>query len=606
MNKAVIHSAIERVAVEAPDSVAVVGEAASLTYSDLNRGANGLAAWLRASAPVVTGSIVGLLLPPGPDLVLAMLGVAKAGGVFMPLDPAAPENRLRAQLAKSEPIAVITDTGWRDVVTALAGERAFCLDFSGIEPADNPQLAVTGDDASYVMFTSGSSGAPKAILGSQKGLSHFVHWEVAELGLASDCRVSQFAPPTFDVSLRDIFVPLLAGGTLYVPPISGLKGGPHLLNWIDVAGITLIHCVPSLFRALLEQLADLPDPQSRLGTLRHVLLAGEPLYGSDVQRWRELMGARVELLNLYGPSETSLAKAFHRITETPTDPARMVPVGLPLPNTALLIIRDSELCDIGEIGEIHIRTPFMSKGYLNDPALNAETFIQNPLTPGRVDTIYRTGDIGRYRPDRSVELLGRRDGQVKVNGVRIELAEVEQALMRHPAIRLAVAAAHTGDDRQTYVIAYFTAETDISDEGLRNHLFQWLPATMHPAFFVQMESFPLNLHGKVNRRALPRPAELLYRRHAYAAPKPGDEEALAALWGEVLQLPKIGADHGFAELGGDSLKAIRLMTRIFRTFGVEIRLPDLFPSGTVRSLSAVIRAERPEATSEVLATERTP
>jgi amino acid adenylation domain-containing protein len=606
MNRAVIHSVFEQRAAEWPYHVAVVGEDIALSYRELNRRANGLAARLRGLYGVVPGSIVGLLLPPGPGLVLAMLGVAKAGGVFMPLDPDAPGNRLRGQLAKADPVALIVDSGWQDKVAALAGERALCLDLPGMEQADDPPLAVTGDDASYVVFTSGSTGAPKAILGNHKGLSHFIHWEVGELGLDQRSRVSQFAPPTFDVSLRDIFVPLLAGGTLCVPPAHAFADGARLLDWLELAGVTLIHCVPSLFRALLEQLADLPAPQARLPALRHILLAGEPLYGSDVMRWRALMGERVELLNLYGPSETTLAKAFHRIAELPADPGRMIPVGLPLPNSALLIIRDRELCDIGEIGEIHIRTPFMSKGYLNDPTLTSEMFIQNPLAPDRPDTVYRTGDLGRYRPDRSVELLGRRDGQVKVNGVRIELAEVEQALMQHPAIRLAVAVAHAGDDRQTYVTAYFTAETELSDDALRSHVAQWLPMAMHPAFFVQMESFPLNLHGKVNRRALPRPANLLYRRHAYVAPEPGDEAAMAAIWSEVLQLPKIGADHGFTELGGDSLKAIRLVARIFRTFGVEIGLPELFPSGTVRSVVAVIRGRRETGQAELAGAEGTP
>src|SRR5690242_16395449 len=234
MNRAVIHSVIERIAAESPDHLAVVGETTALTYQELNRRANGIAARLRGS---IRSGIAGLLLPPGPGLVLAMLGVAKAGGAFMPLDPASPENRLQAQLAKANPAVVLAEPGWRDIATALVGDRALCLDWLQTEPADDPPLAVSGDDASYVMFTSGSTGAPKGILGSHKGLSHFIHWEVAELGLDAGCRVSQFAPPTFDVSLRDIFVPLAAGGTLYVPPAPALAGGLHLLDWLDTVGI---------------------------------------------------------------------------------------------------------------------------------------------------------------------------------------------------------------------------------------------------------------------------------------------------------------------------------------------------------------------------------
>ena len=274
----------------------------------------------------------------------------------------------------------------------------------------------------------------------------------------------------------------------------------------------------------------------------------------------------------------------------------MILVGQPLPNTALLVIKDGELCDPGEIGEVYIRTPFMSKGYYNDPQLTAAAFVQNPLVSDRVDRIYRSGDLGRYRPDRGVELLGRQDSQVKLRGIRIELAEIEQALMQHPSIAQAVVVAHTSTDQQVSLAAYFIAARALADAELRRHLQHWLPASMHPTFFVQMQSFPVNLHGKVLRRALPRPADLLYQRHPYVAPANETEESLAQLWSEVLGLEKVGVTHDFVELGGDSLKAIRLLSRIFQHFGVEVKLQELFPRATVREL-AVLVGERRESTT---------
>ena len=220
-------------------------------------------------------------------------------------------------------------------------------------------------------------------LGSQKGLSHFLHWEIGEFALGEESRVSQLAPATFDVSLRDILAPLLAGGTLCIPPDEARTDSRRLLTWLEAAKVSLIHCVPSLFRQLMAELGTEHRSETRLLNLTHLLLAGEPLYGADIQRWHALMGSRIQLTNLYGPSETTLAKAFHRITETPDEPARMVPVGKPLPNSALLIIKNGELCDPGEIGDVFIKTPFMSKGYLDAPDLMAESFIQNPLTPTR-------------------------------------------------------------------------------------------------------------------------------------------------------------------------------------------------------------------------------
>jgi amino acid adenylation domain-containing protein len=476
---------------------------------------------------------------------------------------------------------------WQD---AMAGIPSMIVDLAGVH-LENPPVAISGDDPSYVVFTSGSTGEPKAILGTHKGLSHFIHWELKEFSLTESVLVSQLSPPTFDVSLRDMLVPLAAGGTLSIPSPETRSRIDALLEFLHVEEITLMHCVPSLFRMLLQELERRPSPKAMLLSLRQVLLAGEPLYASDVQRWRAMFADRTELVNLYGPSETTLAKAFHRIRDVPHEASRMIPVGNPLPNTALLILRDSELCDPGEIGEVHIKTPFMSKGYYGDPQRTAEVFIQNPLTPNTPDLIYRTGDLGRYRPDGSVELLGRKDSQVKVHGVRIELGEIEGCLLEHPSVDQAAVVAHTTTDHETYLAAYYTSERALSDAELRNHLSLTLPPSMHPAFFVQMDRLPLNLHGKVMRRALPLPAELLYQRRPYVQPCNEIEEALATIWDEVLQIRKVSAVHAFVELGGDSLKAIRVLPRIAERFGVEVKLPELFPRGTVRQLASVV-AER--------------
>jgi amino acid adenylation domain-containing protein len=588
--KSVIHSVFEAIAAERPSGPAIRSAAGEVSYGALNEAANRLAFRLRERHGVGRGTVVGLFLTAGINYVVSLLGVAKAGGVFLPLEPATPALRQRKFLAKTSPGLVISDAEQAADWAALGHDAPLVRvdEEGGGWPASNPPLEVTGEDASYIVFTSGSTGEPKAILGSQKGLSHFVHWEVKEFGLEAGVRVSQLAPPTFDVSLRDIFVPLLAGGTLCIPAADVRANSRRLLDWLDAEGITLTHCVPSVFRGLLEVLAEEARPAERLCDMRHVLLAGEPLYGVDVERWRALMGERIELVNLYGPSETTLAKAYHRISEAPAEPGRMIPVGHPLPNTALLIIKDGELCDQGEIGEVYIKTPFMTKGYYGDPVLTDEAFVQNPLTPDVPDRVYRSGDLGRYRADRSVELLGRQDSQVKVRGIRIELSEIEQALLQHPSVGQAVVVAHSSADHQIYLTAYFIASEPLADAQLRGHLEQWLPQAMHPAFFVQMESFPVNLHGKVVRRALPRPADLLYQHQAYVAPAGAIEEALAGVWGEVLELRKIGATHTFVELGGDSLKAIRCLSRIFQRFGVEVKLQELFPRGTVRELAALI------------------
>ncbi|MGE0865432.1 MAG: amino acid adenylation domain-containing protein [Vicinamibacterales bacterium] len=595
MNKGVLHTVFEQLAAERPDQPAVRTAAGEVSYRELNETANRAAGALRR-AGLQPGGVVALFLAPGAGYVAAMLAVMKAGGVFVALDPAAPVLRQRKLLATVAPSLVVIDrervAAWDAVGSDLP---RLDIDDPGPAPAVDSAVTISPDDPCYIVFTSGSTGEPKAILGTHKGLSHFIHWELEEFALESDVRVSQLAPPTFDVSLRDLFVPLTAGGTVCIPSGDTRGGIDRLLDWLDAEAISLVHCVPTLFRALLQELARRPEPSALLTRLRYVLLAGEPLYGTDVQRWRSLMGTGTELVNVYGPSETTLAKAFYRIPEGDLDAARMVPVGKPLPNTALLIVKDGELCDPGEIGEVYISTPFMSRGYVGDPAMTAERFVANPIASAGGERAYRTGDFGRYRPDYTVELLGRQDTQVKVRGVRIELSEVENVLLQHPGIEQAVVVAHPANGHEVVLCGYYTGAAAIADDRLRDHLGQWLPASMHPAHLVHMASLPLNLHGKVMRRALPRPADLLYEQRPYEAAANEVERDVARLFDEILQIGKVSAGHSFVEMGGDSLGAIRLLPRLNEHFGVEVSFPELFPRGTVRQLAAAIAARRTEA-----------
>jgi amino acid adenylation domain-containing protein len=593
MNKGLLHTVFEQVAAERLGQPAVRTTDGEVSYGALNETANRAAASMR-QAGLKPGGVVALFLAPGAGYVAAMLAVMKAGGVFVALDPAAPVLRQRKLLATVTPSLVVIDreraAAWDAVESDLP---RLDLDHPGTTAASDSAVTISPEDPCYIVFTSGSTGEPKAILGTHKGLSHFVQWELQEFGLDHEVRVSQLAPPTFDVSLRDLFVPLIAGGTVCVPSAETRAGIDRLLDWLDAEGITLMHCVPTLFRALLQELARRPEPRTLLTRLRHVLLAGEPLYGTDIQRWRDLMGTRTELVNVYGPSETTLAKAFYRIPEGSLDAARMVPVGKALPNTALLIVKDDELCDPGEIGEVYISTPFMSLGYVGDPAMTAERFVENPV-PGGHDRAYRTGDFGRYRPDYTVELLGRQDTQVKVRGVRIELSELENVLLQHPGIEQAVVVAHPANGHEVVLCGYYTGAAALADDSLRAHLGQWLPASMHPAYLVHMASLPLNLHGKVMRRALPRPADLLYEQRAFEPAANDVERDVARLFDEILQIGKVSAGHSFVEMGGDSLGAIKLLPRLNEHFGVEVSFPELFPRGTVRQLAAAIAARKEE------------
>jgi amino acid adenylation domain-containing protein/non-ribosomal peptide synthase protein (TIGR01720 family) len=612
MNKKILHTVLEHVAARGPDRPAVEAGGESVTHGELHRRANRLAHALRA-AGAGPDTIVGVPAPPGIDYVVSILGVMKAGAVFLPLDPQTPARRLDHVLSRVKPALFTAPASeLRETVALLEPRIPAGAAWTLLTPGAggtvetrrlgappgvtatpwgdaDPPPAADEDGGCYVMLTSGSTGDPKAILGSHRGLSHFVHWEVGELGLDEHVRTSLLAPTTFDVSLRDIFVPLLAGGTVCVPDAETRRNGRLLLRWLEESRVTLVHCVPSVLRLLLREMEAEPAPGGRLPAVRHLLSAGEALYGSDAIRWMDATGGRAELLNLYGPSETTLAKLFHRVRERPAEPNAVLPVGRPLPGTAVLILNDAgALCAIGEIGEIHIDTPFRSLGYYGDPGLTRRAFVPNPLAPGSADPVYRTGDLGRYLPDRGVELLGRTDRQVKVNGVRIELAEIEKAAMACEAVDRCVVVDQAHGARETSLACYYTLRRPLSREALREHLAAWLPAAMLPAFFVQMEELPLNLNGKVDRRALPRPEELLYERIPFAPPAGETEERLAALWGERLGLRRVGVNTPFVDLGGSSLDAITLIGRVYQEFGAEVKVRAFFEHSTVRQLAALI------------------
>ncbi|MGZ5026858.1 MAG: amino acid adenylation domain-containing protein, partial [Methylobacter sp.] len=598
MDKKLVQSVFLSICRTFPRNTAISEPNRNISFEQLNQCANQAASRLIADHKVRNGDVVGLLIGPGIDYVIAMLAVLKSGGIFMPLDPETPKKRLEFIIDKTAPKLVITNKPEFAEIVSDYPVAVTMLETSPQNSEPEPDVVVDGNDSAYIVFTSGSTGFPKAIEGQHKGLSHFIHWEMKTFELTETSRVAWLAPPTFDVSLRDIFVPLLSGGTLVVPDPEQRKKTSYLPAWLADRKITLMHCVPSLFRMLTKEFQESGESNA-LPDLQRILLAGEPLYAKDVTAWRELFGERIELVNIYGPSETTLAKAYYPIKTLPTQPQAMIPIGQPISNTALLIIKNGRLCAIGEIGEIYIKTPFRSKGYYRDPELTSAVFVQNPLHQDSEDIVYKTGDSGRYLPDHSVEFLGRQDNQVKINGVRIELAEIEQAVLTHDAIEQAVVVAQAVDKQDKVLVCYFVARSPISNDMLREHLRQWLPAAMLPTFFVALPEMPLNLHGKVDRKALPKPDELLYAEH-YQAPENDIEVQLVEQWQQLLGLNRIGVTHAFIDMGGDSLKAMRMVSGIYKTFNVDISLKDFFAEPTVRQLARLIAAAKKEQKHAIL------
>lgn len=617
MNKRIIHTVFEREADRVPDRIAVEESHRRISYQELNGCSNRLAHLLRA-LEVGRESIVATVLPSGIELVVALLATFKSGGVYLPLDIAFSRKRLSQIFNQCAPRVLVTSRNQFAAVEALISELELSVDYvivlegaselsviasidkksdaiNGVAPAfstENPVLINEPQDGNYLFYTSGSTGEAKAILGCHDSLSHFIHWEIKEFGISQEDRTSQLIQVTFDASFRDMLVPLCAGGTVCIPPAEVRANMLKLVAWLETAKVTLLHCVPSLFRLITKELAASPSQQLRLGELKHILMAGEALYAKDIQYWRETVGHHVELVNLYGPTETTMVKTCHRIKEVPEEASQRISVGQPISNTAILILNSQVPCAIGEIGEVYIMTPFMTKGYYNQSVLTNQVFVQNPLVKDKVNVIYKTGDLGRYLKDRSVEIVGRIDDQVKINGIRIELNEIKQALLGVRAIREAEVVVHKNHDGQNELICYYTG-TPLDVEEIIRHLKKDLNENTIPAYYVHLEEFPLSLNGKVDKKALPKPENVLIRDEDYEAPVGRKEEVLEKIYQEVLGLSRVGRKISFFRVGGNSLKAMQTVSRIYKELSVSLVLADLFTHPTIKEL-ALVTAEAKE------------
>ncbi|HEX9935985.1 MAG TPA: condensation domain-containing protein, partial [Longimicrobium sp.] len=454
-------------------------------------------------------------------------------------------------------------------------------------PSAAPAVSVNADDLAYVAFTSGTTGAPKAIAGTHRPLAHFFGWYATEFGIGEADRVSLLSGLAHDPLLRDVFAPLTTGGRIVIPDPDQVGTPGWLAGWMRDVGVTVAHLTPAMGQLLATGPGD-----TQLAALRLACFGGDVLRAGDVERLRAL-APNAEAVNFYGATETPQAMGCFRLPADLAAVGAAVPVGRGIEGVDLLVVTPSgTLAGIGELGEIAVRTPYLSRGYLNDAELTAARFVSNPLAGDPADRVYRTGDLGRYRPDGAVEPAGRVDGQVKVRGFRVELGEIEAALAKHPSVGEAVVAAR-GEDPDRVLVAYAVPREGarIEAEALRAHLKSILPDYMVPAAFMVIAAVPLTANGKVDRRALPEPG-LAATDSRRAAPRTATEEILAQIWAEVLRVESVGVDDDFFALGGHSLLATRLLARVQNALGVVVPLRALFEGPTVAELAVRVEEMR--------------
>jgi amino acid adenylation domain-containing protein len=584
-----VHHMFRQAVARFPGHIAIDAGEERVTYRQL-AGRVGRLATVLASAKA-RGELVAILSSRAVDVIAAMLAILEAGAAFVPLDPLFPSALLPAVLAEVRPYLWLADSERVKPLTRLACESGFAATVISLEASGeaDPETFLGAesdpDRLCYIYFTSGSTGRPKGIAGRLKAIDHFIRWEIETFGVREGTRVSQLTSPAFDAFLRDTFVPLSAGGTVCVPTDREiLLNGTRLAEWIECQQLELVHGTPSLLRTLLA--GELRPDQ--FPALRYVMLAGEPLLPADVRAWYGVFGSRIQLVNFYGSSETTMIKLFYLVRPEDGD-SLLIPIGQPIRGArAVVVDEDRQPCPPGKLGEIYVRTPYRALGYYNRPELTREVFIQNPLSERADDIVYKTGDLGRVREDGNFEIVGRRDQQVKIRGVRIELAPVEEALRSHPEVADAVVVDRTDTRGNKFLCAYVALRHEVVTTVLADHLRGQFPEVMVPTVFVVLDALPRTLSGKVDRRGLPNPGEMEGSpRKPYVAPRTPIEEALCRFFFELLAVPRIGIHTSFFELGGHSLLAMQLLARIRADFA-PLPPGQVFKTPTVEGLALAI------------------
>ena len=583
--------------------IAIEHGSRAISYSQLEERVLLVAHKIKAGA-LAKGAFAGIYLPDPIDFAAALLGVIFSGCVFMPLDTTLPPKRVETMLQLTDTRILISDhRGYRQLLSqspALENHFEKIILVDELKSNDHDALnririefssrEYQPDDPIYIYFTSGSTGTPKAIIGKNKSLRHFIDWESETFYINGEHRFSQFMSVGFDAYLRDLLTPIFNGGTLCIPETRDiLMDGSKLNRWIEKKKIHLIHLVPSLFRQMNIGLAsEWKFAATRFRYLKYVLLSGEKINIHELKNWYDLIGNNVQLVNLYGPSETTLVKTFYLIKEEDVKKGK-IPIGKPMKGAQVILFdKDMKICSPGTVGEIFIRTPYRTYGYFKNEELNRRQFIPNPLTGDSNDLLYRTGDLGKELPNGDFEFLGRADRQVKIRGVRIEPGEIESLLLEYPGIEEAVVLPLEYREDDYLLYAFYVSKNKVPELQTREFLFSRLPDYMVPPYMMRLESIPLLPNGKIDGKELKIIAQRLQEEAQYVAPRNAIEEKLVSLWAGILKKEKIGIYDHFFQLGGQSLEILTLASEIKKVFDVEMTLAQLFNQPRVKEMAEYI------------------
>jgi amino acid adenylation domain-containing protein len=579
-----VHHLVTAQAARTPDAIAVTDSRGAVSFAELDEQAGRLAAHL-CERGVGPDTIVGVCMERSVDMVVALLAALKAGGAYMPLEPDHPRERLATMIGDARPAVILTTGGLRErlptssaSVVQVDTERPSWMRHDPVERGEARPA-----NLAYVLYTSGSTGQPKGVMIEHRSIVNQLVWRTDSFRLGAADRVLQKTPLGFDVSLWELFCPLISGASLVLLEPAAQGDPVRIMAAIRTHGITALHFVPSLLQEFLS--ADVRGCDS----LRLVASSGEALSAHLAHRFFECFGPEVELRNLYGPTEAAVDVTSWRCESGGEE---FVPIGRPVANTKIYLLGDGDrVVPVGVPGELCIGGVQVARGYLNQPELTAKHFVANPFQTG--ERIYRTGDRARYRDDGTIEHLGRLDHQLKIRGFRIEPGEIETALLACEGIASAVVVAREDTPGDARLVGYIVPNGEAPTSArLRELLRRTLPDHMVPAAFVTLDVLPLTHSGKVDRTALPHPQWYQTSTADRAARSP-IEKQLATIWARILRVDRVGVEDDFFDVGGHSLLAVRLLVEVKREFGVDVPLAAFFEQrATVAGLAAAIEATR--------------
>ncbi|HEY4214130.1 MAG TPA: amino acid adenylation domain-containing protein [Steroidobacteraceae bacterium] len=592
-----LHELLEEQVERRPEAIAVVCGGEQVTYAELNGRANQLARYLRKRG-VAQDHLVALCVERGVEIVVGLLGILKSGGAYVPLDPAYPADRLAYTLTDAAPKVLLTQGRWIEGLAHSAAEEiALDTDWPAIAceaplNLDPKTLGLRSNQLAYVIYTSGSTGQPKGVMVEHRNVSRLFDATAKWFDFSEQDVWTLFHSLAFDFSVWELWGALRYGGRVVVVPYHTARSPEAFYHLVCAEGVTVLNQTPSAFAQLIEAQEQHSEMQH---SLRVVVFGGEALELRILRPWVQRNGAeKPQLVNMYGITETTVHVTYRRLTEQEIASEGRSPVGKPIPDLQVYLLdKNRQPVPIAVVGEIYVGGAGIARGYLNRAQLTAERFLPDPFSANPQALMYRSGDLGRWRSDGTIDYMGRNDHQVKIRGFRIELGEIEVALVRYADVKEAVVLAREdvlGDKR---LVAYVVLKDSIADgygiaEALRAHLRAVLPEHMVPSAFVPLDRFPLTSNGKLDQRAFPAPAVGAFVHQHYEAPRGNLEETLASIWKRLLGVKRVGRQDNFFDLGGHSMLVLKAISAIRQSIGCTLNVTDIYRTPTLQELAARI------------------